>query len=57
MAFEPDNLLPNIFQPAIEPDLKVASPSAVIEEDALASVDGAPPIEAGVRILFAVMSP
>ena len=57
MAFEPDNLLPNIFHPAIEPDLKVARPSAVIEDDALASVDGAPPIVAGVLILSAVILP
>ena len=98
VAFEPDNLLPSILQPAILPasavivpdiltaepvscpllfntnplelisvveivnppmeaDLNVANPCESILELALASVDGAPPIEDGVRILLAVISP
>ena len=40
VAFEPDNLLPNIFQPANEPDLNTTLPSEVIEADAFANVDG-----------------
>ena len=56
VAFEPDNLLPIIFQFAIEPERNTALPSEVIEADAFKNVDGEPPNVAGVRILFTVKS-
>ena len=43
--------------PAIDADLKLANPCVSIDADAFASVEGWPPIVAGVLILFAVMSP
>ena len=46
-----------IVNPPIEADLNVAKPVELMDDDALASVDGAPPIVAGVRILSAVISP
>ena len=54
---EADSLLPNIFQPAIEPDLNVANPSAVILELSLRTVEGEPAIVAGVKIWSTVISP
>ena len=43
--------------PPMDADLKLANPCGSIDADALETVEGEPPIEAGVLILFAVMSP
>ena len=46
-----------ISNPAIDADLNVAKPLASILEEALATVEFAPPINAGVLILSTVISP
>ena len=46
-----------IAQPPIDADTNLANPSALIDDDEFVSVDGDPPINAGVLILFAVTDP
>ena len=43
--------------PAIDADLNVANPSDLIDDEAFVSVDGDPPIVAGVLIALAVTDP